>query len=58
MLARRDALRFSAAAASREEQLGSVPNLFRLIADSPAALEGYLGLNRAVGRGMPHAKTR
>lgn len=26
------------------KQLGVVPNLFRLVANSPAALQGYLGL--------------
>lgn len=30
-----------------EKQLGMVPNLFRLVGSSPAALEGYLGLNGA-----------
>lgn len=34
------------------KQLGSVPNLFRLVANSPATLEGYLGLNGALGRGQ------
>jgi uncharacterized peroxidase-related enzyme len=29
--------------------LGSVPNLFRLVANSPAALQGYLALGAAVG---------
>lgn len=33
-----------------EKQLGVVPNLFRLVGNSPAALEGYLGLNGALGR--------
>lgn len=33
-----------------DKQLGSVPNLFRLLAQSPAALEGFLGLNAALGR--------
>ncbi len=32
-------------------QLGSAPNLFRLAAVSPAALEGYLGLFGALGKG-------
>ena len=37
-------------------QLGSVPNLFRIVANSPAALEGYLGLNGALGKGkLAHA---
>ncbi|WP_422062316.1 carboxymuconolactone decarboxylase family protein [Sphingopyxis sp.] len=40
-----------------EKQLGVVPNLFRLVATSPAALEGYLGLNAALGRTLD-AKTR
>jgi uncharacterized peroxidase-related enzyme len=40
------------------KQLGSVPNLFRLVANSPAALEGYLGLSGALGKGMLHAPTR
>lgn len=31
-------------------QLGTVPNLFRLAALSPAALEGYLSLSRALTR--------
>ena len=38
------------------KQLGSVPNMFRLIANSPAALEGYLGLSGALGKGkLPNA---
>lgn len=40
-----------------ERQLGVVPNLFRLVGTSPAALEGYLGLNGALGRTLD-AKTR
>lgn len=32
-------------------QLGVVPNLFRIVANSPATLEGYLGLNGALGKG-------
>jgi len=39
-------------------RLGSVPNLFRLIAVSPAALEGYLGLSGALGKGSLDARTR
>lgn len=34
-----------------QKQLGVVPNLFRLVANSPAALEGYLGLSGALGKG-------
>lgn len=41
-----------------KRQLGSVPNLFRVIASSPAALEGYFGLNAALGKGSLDAKTR
>lgn len=40
------------------KMLGSVPNLFRVVGNSPAALEGYLGLNGALGRGKLDAKTR
>jgi len=39
-------------------QLGSVPNLFRLVGNSPAALAGYLGLNGALAKGQIDAKTR
>lgn len=39
-------------------QLGVVPNLFRVVGNSPAALEGYLGLNGALGKGKLDAKTR
>jgi uncharacterized peroxidase-related enzyme len=41
-----------------QKQLGSVPNLFRVIANSPAALEGYLNFNAALGKGVLDAKTR
>lgn len=34
-----------------KRQLGVVPNLFRLVANSPAALEGYVGLIGALGKG-------
>lgn len=40
------------------QQLGSVPNLFRLVANSPAALEGYLGMSGALGKGTLPAPTR
>ena len=40
-----------------EKQLGIVPNLFCLVAISPAALEGYVGLNGALGRTLD-VKTR
>jgi uncharacterized peroxidase-related enzyme len=41
-----------------QKQLGSVPNLFRVVATSPAALEGYLGLNGALAKGSLDARTR
>ena len=34
-----------------KKMLGSVPNLFRMVANSPAALEGYLGLLGALSKG-------
>jgi len=41
-----------------KKQMGSVPNLFRAVANSPAALEGYLGLNGALAKGSLDSKTR
>ncbi|MDJ0919501.1 MAG: carboxymuconolactone decarboxylase family protein [Henriciella sp.] len=41
-----------------EKMLGSAPNMFRLIGNSPATLEGYLGLNGALGKGKISAATR
>lgn len=40
------------------KQLGSVPNMFRLISNSPATLEGYLGIGAALGKGALPAATR
>jgi uncharacterized peroxidase-related enzyme len=40
------------------KQLGAVPNLFRIVATSPAALEGYLGLGESLGKGALDARTR
>ncbi|MFN7023603.1 MAG: carboxymuconolactone decarboxylase family protein [Pseudorhizobium sp.] len=40
------------------KQFGSVPNLFRLVATSPQALEGYLALSGALGKGKLPAATR
>ena len=40
------------------KQLGVVPNLFRLVANSPAALEGYLGMSGALAKGSLPAQTR
>ena len=39
-------------------QLGSVPNLFRLVGNSPEGLAGYLGLSGALAKGQLSAKTR
>lgn len=39
-------------------QLGVVPNMFRTIANSPAGLEGYLGLHGTLAKGRLDAKTR
>lgn len=41
-----------------DKLLGSVPNLFRIVANSPQTLEGYLGLNNALGKGSLTAQTR
>lgn len=41
-----------------KKQLGIVPNLFRLVSNSPAALEGHLGLSGALGKGALPAQTR
>lgn len=41
-----------------QKQLGSVPNLFRVVGNSPAALEGYLGLDGALAKGKLDARTR
>jgi uncharacterized peroxidase-related enzyme len=39
------------------KKLGVVPNLFRLLSSSPAALEGYLGLSGALAKGALPAQT-
>ncbi|HTV60602.1 MAG TPA: peroxidase-related enzyme [Verrucomicrobiae bacterium] len=41
-----------------KKMLGSTPNMFRLIAVSPAALEGYLGMFGALSKGELPAPTR
>jgi uncharacterized peroxidase-related enzyme len=41
-----------------KKQFGVVPNMFRLIANSPAALEGYLGMFGALSKGALPAPTR
>ncbi len=40
------------------KQLGTVPNMFRLIATSPQTLEAYLGVSGALGKGALPAATR
>lgn len=40
-----------------DKQLGVIPNLMKLIGNSPAALEGYLSLNGALGKGSIGTKT-
>jgi alkylhydroperoxidase family enzyme len=40
------------------KQFGVVPNLFRLVSNSPAALEGYVNLMGALNKGMLPAQTR
>jgi uncharacterized peroxidase-related enzyme len=40
------------------KQLGVAPNLFRLVATSPAALEGYVAMMGALGKGALPAATR
>jgi uncharacterized peroxidase-related enzyme len=41
-----------------KKQLGVAPNLFRLVANSPAALEGYVSLSGALAKGELPAATR
>ena len=41
-----------------KKQLGIAPNLFRLVANSPAALEGYLSLSGALAKGELPPATR
>jgi uncharacterized peroxidase-related enzyme len=41
-----------------KRQLGIVPNLFRLVSNSPVALEGYLGVLGALSKGALPASTR
>ncbi|MES2129206.1 MAG: carboxymuconolactone decarboxylase family protein [Pseudomonadota bacterium] len=38
--------------AATEKQLGRAPNLYRSMAQSPAALDGYLALRAALGKGV------
>jgi uncharacterized peroxidase-related enzyme len=41
-----------------QKQFGVVPNLFRLVANNPVALESYLGLLGSVSKGVVPAPTR
>jgi uncharacterized peroxidase-related enzyme len=41
-----------------QKQLGMVPNLMKLVGHSPAALEGYLSLNGALGKGKLSVQLR
>ena len=41
-----------------KKQLGVVPNLFRVISNSPAALQGHLNLHGALSKGTLSAATR
>jgi uncharacterized peroxidase-related enzyme len=40
------------------KQFGVVPNLFRVVSNSPASLEGHLGLSGALGKGTLPLGTR
>jgi uncharacterized peroxidase-related enzyme len=40
------------------KQLGVIPNLMKMVGNSPAALEGYLSLNGAVAKGVLDLPTR
>jgi uncharacterized peroxidase-related enzyme len=51
-----EASRASLTAVARS--LGSVPNLFRVVGNSPAALKGYLGLSAAVAASTLGAQTQ
>lgn len=41
-----------------KRQLGVAPNLFRMVANSPAALDGYVGMLNALGKGTLAAATQ
>lgn len=41
-----------------QKQLGMAPNLMKLVGHSPAALEGYLSLSGALGRGKLNVQLR
>jgi len=41
-----------------EKQLGSVPNIFRIISNSPTVLSGFVGFQGALGKGQLTPATR
>lgn len=41
-----------------EQQFGGVPNMFRVMSNSPEALKGFLGLHGALGEGKLDVATR
>ncbi|NKJ03820.1 peroxidase-related enzyme [Rhizobium sp. SG741] len=41
-----------------KKQMGGVPNVFRMMSNSPAVLEAYAGLNGALGKGKLDKKIR
>ncbi len=43
---------------SIKKQMGGVPNVFRMMANSPAVLEAYSSLNAALGKGKLDKKIR
>jgi uncharacterized peroxidase-related enzyme len=59
MLSKEDADRAASLLLSQiEKENGRVPNVFRIMAQSSAALQGYLSLSSALGKGHLDAKTR
>ncbi len=44
--------------AAVQKKLGAVPNLMKLLGQSPAALEGYLSLSGALDKGLLDARLR
>jgi uncharacterized peroxidase-related enzyme len=47
-----------AALTAVQKRVGKLPNMFRMLANSPAALTGYLGLNSTISNGALTAQTR
>lgn len=44
--------------AAVQKQLGATPNMFRIVANSPATLDAYLGFSGALAKGALAAPTR